>query len=208
MRKIILGLAACGALVIFMYSDTNARDAKLHQFITAVDCNHTTVETGNGVVNNINCPYFPPTIENIVVRRSSLTATGIYDAVHMTRLRVAFRGVWYEYGIDAALTTNGNVWSIQLVGDDINIEPGDYAVVVQSIDENGAVQQDTGTIVVPVAPSPVNSGGDKEPTVPGRPGVLVPGVPNTGAAGFGISALALVIFVLPLLVRWHKKNTS
>ncbi len=206
MRLVLLGMAVCGIFVAVIGSAVAAQDSTLRQFITAVDCDHMTVETGSGIVNNIDCPYFPPAIEKITVQQSKIIVTGIYDAVHMTMLRVQFQGVWYEYGVDPELTTNGNMWRIEFQREDFNLEPGDYSVVVQSTDEHGTVQQDSGNVVVPVEELPIdgNEGGVAKP----RPEqTLIPGIPNTGigraslAGGILIAAAVLAMACVTLLDR-------
>ncbi len=206
MRLALLGMAVCGVVVMVVGSDVMAKDSTLRQFITAVDCDHMTVETGSGIVNNIDCPYFPPAIEKITVTQATITVTGIYDAVHMTKLRVQFQGVWYEYGVDPELTTNGNMWRIEFQREEFNLEPGDYSVVVQSIDEHGTAQQDSGNVVVSAEESPTdgNGGGVTKPQ-PGQ--MLIPGVPNTGigraslAGGILIVAAVLAMACVTLLDR-------
>ena len=177
-----------------------AKDSQLEQQILPQDCNYTTVETGSGVVNDIDCPTFPPVVSNVDVNDGRPVIIGVYDAIHTEELKVWVNGRWYVYGVDSELTTNGNVWKIDLSQLTNPLPAGDYELIVETTDQ-GDIKQSSRT----------NFTVDTKKSDDGGAGEIFPGIPNTGVARVGIfsSLLATVaVFLLLFIFKRRKSNSS
>lgn len=135
-------------VVVSAPARADSAHSTLEQQITAIDCNHTTVETGMGIVNNDNCPTFPPSVETINANEGKPIIIGVYDAIHTHMLQVRFHGKMYRFGVDPELTVNGNVWKLDLSGLADPLPAGDYPVAVQTTNHDGATAEANNTLKI------------------------------------------------------------
>ncbi len=190
------------SIIISLISSSTvmANNSQLQQEILPQDCSYTTVETGNGVVNDIDCPTFPPVIDNVDVNGGRPVVVGVYDAVHTAELKVWVDGRWYVYGVDRELTTSGNVWTFRMSSDSNKLDTGQYIFKVETVDHGGVLQSGQTEFTI----KSVKPDGDTQGT---DDGYIIPGIPNTGIARASIFSIFFIGFVfLPLVLLFRRKK--
>ena len=198
MRKNLITVLLLSIVVsVTMSSNAIAQESQLEQAIIPQDCNYTTVETGNGVVNDIDCPTFPPVIDNITVNDGRPIVVGVYDAIHTSELKVWVDGRWYVYGVDTELTTSGNVWTFKKSKNDNQFVPGKYVFKVETVDHGGIVQSGQAEFTIDGKKNDDNDSND----------YIIPGIPNTGIARAGMISIFFIGFVfLTLILLFRRKK--
>lgn len=140
-------------------------DSKIEQQITPNLCSYTTIETGFGVVHDSTCPVFAPTVERINLNGGRPIITGIYDAIHSINFRVQVANKWYVLDSSSELTTNGNVWMLDLSKLDDPLPVGRYDLIVEMAGDDNKVREVRAVVVVP----PIGSSqGKTDPETPSK----------------------------------------
>lgn len=136
LRYIILTAAV---IVIGAGASVAAQNSRLTQEITGVDC-----------VANPSDPECPPTIQSIVINEGRPILRGRYNSAVSNQLRVTLNGVTYTLGVDSQLTAAGDNWDLDLSELDPALSPGDYSVLVESMDVDGNWLSNSELFTVPI----------------------------------------------------------
>ncbi len=130
-----------------------------------------------------------PTVDTLTTPDVAPAISGWFDSSDTDRMWVTVNGVTYTMGVDAALTTSGNTWTLNLAAAGQSLAPGAYGVLVTASDVAGNLIGDatagelviqaagttTPTVTVPVLPA------DTTPPVSGNtpPASLLPPLSST-----------------------------
>ena len=129
-------------------TQVSAADSTLQQQILPGACSHTTVETGTGTVNDVDCPLFAPEIIEVNTNDGKPIITGVFDAIHTSQLRIYFMGRMYVLNTHAELTANGNVWVFDLSGLESPLEDGQYSFRIETVMTDDQILGDATTVAI------------------------------------------------------------
>lgn len=109
-----------------------------------------------------------PTVDRLTTNSASPTLTGTYDADKLDQLSVTVDGVTYVADVDAALTLDDGVWSLDLSG--APLADGTYDVAVSFVNQVGVEILDTTVNEVIIDTTPPNAPTvDQQVSADGRP---------------------------------------
>lgn len=181
--KFIVIIIISSIVVGFLASTTtSAQQTELTQEIQPIECVYTTIDDGMGTTTNSTCEGQPiPDMTEVIVNQGRPILRGTYSAMRAIALRVWLNGQWFTLGVDSRLTTDGDMWLLDLSDLNMPLQSGLYTVVVEVETSDGLMLRNTnaGSFVVPVRPlDPVTPGPAPTPTPGGvnQPGALRPGV--------------------------------
>lgn len=168
-QVVLIGMAAAAiiAALVVLPRHVNAQQSQLRQQIQSPDCTQPD-----------ECEMTPPTIETVSKNGGRPLFSGSYGAVFAQTLRVIFGGRVYELGVDAELTAQNDEWLLNLSNLSPPLAPGNYELIVETIDADGEVTRTTLTVVFTAAD--IDPGEDEEPVDPDDPTRPVPTAPDTG----------------------------
>ncbi|MET0980357.1 MAG: hypothetical protein ABWX90_03815 [Candidatus Saccharimonadales bacterium] len=150
-----------------------AQQSELTQQIKPIECIFTTTQTGNGAHVDSTCDNQPiPLVASVDINSGRPLVRGSFDSVRSIMLRVLVNGRWYVSGIDARLTTNANLWALDLTGIPMSLSAGVYTVAVEVETVDGLVLRNASAATFEVLQRTIKS--DAPPLPFGRSGLVAP----------------------------------
>lgn len=178
-------ILAVAVVTIGVGASVAAQDSRLTQEITGVDC-----------VANPSDPECPPAIQSIVINGGRPILSGRYNSVASTQLRITLNGVAYVLGVDSQLTATGDNWELDLSELEPALSPGDYSVLVESMDADGNWLSTSEVFTVAASSPEDGEGADSDEGQPGGGWLGETGEPVVLAVVGALVMIAIAVVVI------------
>ena len=191
--SLLLVVFLLGMSLVVLSARSEAQQSDLTQQIHESPCEE-----------DADCEMTAPSIDTISKNGGRPVFSGSYDSIHSQGLRITFGSRVYLLNVDDEITTQASQWLFDLSYLSPPLLPGDYQLLVETIDSEGRVAQIS--MIISFAESDIDLEDDEEEADPADTSRPVPGVPNTGLmrdhtvpivmVSVGVSALILLVTVL------------